>query len=897
MIRLISPKYYLLLYLIIGFGLNTYAQDVFLSGAIRDSTSVLSNANIIARPKSDSLQMEFAISNAQGDYKLRLNKDTSYDISVRYLGYEPYSFTLNVKNNDLIKNIILQPAINELDEVVINYKIPLVVKEDTLIYTVESFSDGNERKLREVLKKLPGVEVDRAGNVTVQGKKVTKVLVEDKEFFTGDSKLAVNNIPADAVNKIEVLDNYSEIPFLKGLRETDEMAMNIRLKEDKKQFLFGDIEAGGGPEERYLVHPNLFYYSLETNINFIGDLNNIGIKSFSFIDYLEFEGGYTKLIKDGGAYSSLYNDDFTKYLNNSDFKANINRFGAINVRQTVSEKTDINAYAIYSNTDTQTETIELNEYVTDSSFFEQRLNEGELNNNFLLGKVTLDYEPTYEEDLALNTTIKVSKSKRTGFINTVNPFQNNEISTLGDARGLDLNQNLSYSRKFNTQHTGTLEANLNYVLDKPNTNWITNEPILEGLLPLEPDTLFDILQNKKMELISFDAILKDYWVLNANNHLYSSLGVNLRLNNFFSEENQLLDDGSLNSFTNAGFGNDLTYNFSDIFMGIEYKFQKGIYIFKPALYYHFYNWQTYQLENRINQSIALLLPQFTFKANIRKSEKVNFRYRLNARFPSVNQLANRFMLQSFNRVYQGNDALDYSMYHSFALSYYKFSLYNDLLLSARVNYNRKSRNIKNQTILVGIEQVSQPVVLRNPENNFSSSLDLSKKINTLKYKLKGSYNYNDFFQIINTSINRNIAKQVSATFSIDTYFDEKWPYLEFGYTKAFNDYRSPVSTSYFESDDLFINLEYNFWNDFELQFDYTRSQYTNTALNANNVFDIANASLYYQKEDSAWAFEVSATNLFNIQFKRSNSFTDFLIADQRTFVLPRIFMFKLIYKL
>ena len=103
----------------------------------------------------------------------------------------------------------------------------------------------------------------------VRGKKVTRVLVENKTFFTGNSKLAVNNIPADAVDKVEVLDNYNEVAMLKGLQDSEDMAMNILLKEDKKKFVFGDIEVGAGIKDRYLLHPNLFYYSPDTNINFI----------------------------------------------------------------------------------------------------------------------------------------------------------------------------------------------------------------------------------------------------------------------------------------------------------------------------------------------------------------------------------------------------------------------------------------------------------------------------------------------------------------------------------------------------------------------------------------------------------------------------------------------------
>ena len=273
---------------ILFFGIsNLLAQNVVLSGVVSDSTNTpLVNANILAFPKNTDESTQFAITNDKGEYVLRLEKEVAYSIEVSYLGYQKLVFE-HTATQDETKNLMMLPRNNELDEVVLEYKIPIEVKEDTITYQTDAFVTGEERKLREVLKKLPGIEVDREGNVTAQGKKVTKVLVEDKTFFTGNSKLAVNNIPADAVDQVQVLDNYNKIGFLKGLQDSDELALNIKLKEDKKKFAFGDMEAGGGVKDRYLVHPNLFYYSPKTNINFIGDLNNIGIKSFTFSDYLE----------------------------------------------------------------------------------------------------------------------------------------------------------------------------------------------------------------------------------------------------------------------------------------------------------------------------------------------------------------------------------------------------------------------------------------------------------------------------------------------------------------------------------------------------------------------------------------------------------------------------------
>ncbi|PQV49372.1 hypothetical protein CLV33_1031 [Jejuia pallidilutea] len=786
---------------------------------------------------------------------------------------------------------------DQLDEVTLNYTPPISVKKDTITYKVDAFTSGEERKLREVLKKLPGVEVDREGNVKVQGKKVTKVLVEDKTFFTGNSKLAVNNIPADAVDKVEVLDNYSEVAMLKGLEDSDDMAMNIKLKADKKKFVFGDVEAGGGIKKRYVIHPNLFYYSPKTNVNFIGDLNNIGIKSFTFRDYLEFEGGISKLLRDASGYFSLIKDDFAQYLNNQDFRENTNQFGALNIRQSISNSTDVSGYIIASNSKTQTETNTLNSYQNISTpFLEERMVTNSLDNFFTIGKITLEYNPSYEEDLTYNTFLKTTNSANNGLINTVSPNQDNRIQTISDIISFNLKQNISYSRKLSKDHTATLEASYNFQNDTPITEWLTNRQILQGLIPLEDDTMFNILQIKRSKSHDINVVVKDYWVLNNFNHLYTSFGVNASFNSFYNLDGQQLSNGSFNNFNTANFGNDFRYRFFNTFLGLEYKFQIGIATFKPMLYYQFYNWHTKQFDEQYSNDKGLLLPKFTAKVEFNNSEKLNFKYNLNARFPAINQLANNFILSNFNSVFRGNQQLENQLYHTASLSYYKFSLFRQFNLNLNTTFNKRLETIKTTTELNGIESFNTTVMFDQPEHNCNVSGTISKKVNKIRYRLGSDFSYNDFYQLLNDDTQLNISKSVSGTFGIETHF-KNYPNLEINYTKNLNRYNANNTINTFENDRFEAILEYDFLKNFIFKADYQFDNYQNKSLNIKNRFDVANASLFYQKEDNPWGFEVSATNIFDIKFKQQNSFNSFIVSDTRTFVLPRIVMFKLSYKL
>ncbi|MCX7551395.1 carboxypeptidase-like regulatory domain-containing protein [Xanthomarina sp. F2636L] len=877
---------------------SAYSQNISIKGQVTDSLkSPLEYANILAIPELENKDIRFAITDSRGNFLLKLESEQQYKLTISYLGYFPKEINIITYNEDMNKDFVLVEDVSKLNEVSLTYKIPISVKKDTITYRTDAFITGEERKLRDVLKKLPGIEVDRDGNVTAQGKKITKVLVEGKTFFTGNSKLAVNNIPADAVEEVVVLDNYNEIAMLKGLQDSEDMALDIKLKEDKKKFVFGDVEAGAGIKERYLVHPKLFYYSPKTNLNFIGDLNNTGNKRFTFNDYLEFEGGFGKLIEDAGSYLNLMNSDFAKYLINQDFKSNTNQFGALNIRQAISPVTDISGYVITNNSKTETLDLTENVYLDNTTpFNETRTENNKFNTFFTIAKLTLDYEPSFKEDLAFNSFVKVSNLNSYGFINTINPTQNNTIKTQIDSKNLNIKQNVNYSLKLSQDHTGVLEATYNFQNDKPITNWLSNQQILQGLIPLEDDVFYNVFQTKKLKTHNFNGLIKDYWVLNNYNHLYMSFGTNVAFSDLYTNDEQVLTDGQVNNFSDAGFGNDFSYQFFNTFIGLEYKFQIGIATFKPALYYHFYFWNTKQFDLSYTNNKALLLPQFTTKLEFNNSEKINFKYQLNTQFPTVDQLASNFVLSSFNSVFKGNPTLANQLYHSVSLSYYKFSLFKGLSINAMLKYNKKVKQFKTVTQLQGINQYDTLILFDQPENTWSFNGAFAKKINKVRYKFRTSYSYNDFYQLLNNETNKNISKGVSSTLSLETFF-KKWPNFDIGYTKEFNTYEAFNNKTKFENDIFFVNLEYDFLNDFILKMNYSLDAYKNKSVTFNNRFDNANASLFYNKEDSPWGFEIAVTNIFDTKYKQQNSFSSFLISDSKTFIMPRILMFKISYKL
>ena len=179
----------------------TFSQ-IKMSGKVTDSLgSPLELANIILIDSESNTLETFSMSDNQGVYKLNLKKNNNYNLQVSYIGMATFSQTFKSGESDMTKDFLLRPD-NQLDAVELTYEMPVVVSGDTLVYDADSFKTGTERKLEDVLKNLPGVEVNDDGEIEVEGKAVTKIMVEGKDFFDGDSKIASKNIPSNAVDKV-----------------------------------------------------------------------------------------------------------------------------------------------------------------------------------------------------------------------------------------------------------------------------------------------------------------------------------------------------------------------------------------------------------------------------------------------------------------------------------------------------------------------------------------------------------------------------------------------------------------------------------------------------------------------------------------------------------------------
>ncbi|MEO1448512.1 MAG: carboxypeptidase regulatory-like domain-containing protein, partial [Bacteroidota bacterium] len=290
---------YLLPFLLI---LSSLQAQHRIAGTITDSTAMpMAGASIVLMQAADSVLSGFALSNDKGRFQIAGIKDGSYLLQVTFMGYATHWETVEVTENLSLDPIAMQSADMVLETVTIEgEQTPLRMLGDTIEYNADAFGAKPTDAVEDLLRKLPGVEVERDGTIRAQGERVGKVLVDGKEFFGDDPQMATKNLPADAVDKVQVFDKASELAEFTGIDDGNEQkTINLELKPDKKQGIFGSVEGGYGTENRFMGRANVNRFSNKLQLSVLGLVNNINEQGFSFSEYLNFIGGLGNMMAAG----------------------------------------------------------------------------------------------------------------------------------------------------------------------------------------------------------------------------------------------------------------------------------------------------------------------------------------------------------------------------------------------------------------------------------------------------------------------------------------------------------------------------------------------------------------------------------------------------------------------
>lgn len=281
------------------------AQQSALSGSLYDkSGEPLIYATAVLLYPQDSTMAYYGITNAKGHFEIKNIKAGNYILQTAYVGFQPLYKNLSLpqtEGNTLGALIMNEVSLNLSEVQIKGERIPFVIKQDTIEYGAGAYNVKPDAAAEELLKKLPGVQVDRAGNIKAQGENVQNVLVDGKEFFGSDPLVATKNLPADAIKKVQVYNKKSDETELTGIEDGSyAKTINLILKDDMKSAIFGDVTAGGGTNDKYQAGAKLYRFTRKHQFAALAMLNNVNKYGFSFRDYLDFNGGLQSLMHGGG---------------------------------------------------------------------------------------------------------------------------------------------------------------------------------------------------------------------------------------------------------------------------------------------------------------------------------------------------------------------------------------------------------------------------------------------------------------------------------------------------------------------------------------------------------------------------------------------------------------------
>ncbi len=886
----------------------SFSQSITFQGIVKDTTNApLEMANVMAVNQVTKTVDSYSITNDKGKFQLSLKANANYNVKFSYLGLKSKSLVVATKAEDISQTITLNSDETELAGVEIVREMPVSIKGDTIIYNADSFKTGTERKLEDVLKKLPGVTVNKDGEVEVEGKKVSKLMVEGKDFFDGDTKLGVKNIPADAIDKVQVLRNYNEVGALKGLENNeDNVAMNIKLKSGKKNFWFGDMTAGigvGHTESRYEVNPKLFYYSPKYSINLLGNFNNIGELPFTVQDYFKFTGGFKNMMKKGGTNFNVSSNDLgISLLRNNRAKEIETKFGATNFSYNPIKTVSISGFAILSATETDLETKNQTNFLNTDGTTKSAENRDEVTHqksNLGLYKLSGTYKPNAKLQIDYDALAKQSKqdennnSNQDVFGSNSIFIDNQDIITNKKQNPFSLNQNFNGYYTKNDKNVFALEMQHLYQNENPfyNAN-LENQPFNFSDYVLG-EARNSINQNRFIKTNKIDSKLDYYYMLTPKSNINITFGNTYSYQSFNSNIFQILDDGSTNNINSIENKNDVKYSFNDVFLGLHYKFLTGKFTFNPGFSIHKYNTNDAQLGTNLKNNFYRVLPDVYALYQIKKSQTLTYNYGLTTDFTDVNKFAAGNVFSSYNSLFKGNRDLENALSHTHTLRFFKYNMFNFENIFANVSYSKKVNPVKNASTFLGINQVSTAINSNFADESISGAANYGRSfLRNYKASLTLAGSWSKFNNIQNNLTQTNESLTQNYTIKASTNF-KNMPNVEFGYNYLINDYQDTK----FYTKTPSIKLDYYFLDAFSLVSEYEFYNYTNNTKTVKNEYDFLTASLIYQKKGAKIEYKISGTNLLNMTSLNDDSFSQFSTRTSQYKVQPRYLIFSLKYDL
>jgi hypothetical protein len=654
-------------------------QDKKDDAAIEAATIRLLNAK-------DSSLIQGGFTDVKGEFSLGRVKNGNYIIEVRYLGYlnATRNFTVQDKNV-LLKTIYIAEAQKNLKEVVVSgMAAQMAVRGDTIEYNPAAFKLAENAVVEDLLKKLPGVTVDAAGKVTVNGEEIKKVRVDGKKFFEGDVTMATKNFTVDMVDKVQVIDQKSEMSQLTGFEDDNtERIINLTIKANRKKGVFGNVSAGAGADVddilRYNSNAFLTLMQGESMTTLTGGANNINSMRSG-----RGRGG----ISGGG--SGMIESQNIGVNNNSEISKNLK----------------IGGDASYNHlTNTSESSTERENYLENETRSTNSASKSFRENNQANLRLELEWNIDTLTTLIVQPTMGYTNSNSNSNSNNIN-YSNGDSISWGQSRsnnfsdGVDGGLRLIYNRKSALKRGRTFTVNAGGNLSTNNSD---GHNYTEKNTFTAPPKVVDQRTENVSETFSFDArasFVEPLWDLRNFLEVAASYSTNSTNSDKFLY-NDLDGDGRFTDIDST-YSNKYNRRFFRESLELNYRHQAANYNYmvgikaEPSQTYSTTNYLNYLSVDRPNE-VLNFAPSGQFRYNFGRKQFARLEYRGRTEQPTIDQMQ---PLKTNNPMYvsEGNPSLMPSFTHNMNLMYSNFNQEHLSSLSLGLNGNYTKDALVQNTI-------------------------------------------------------------------------------------------------------------------------------------------------------------------------------------------------------
>jgi len=902
----------------------------------------LSEATVSVIGTIDSSLVSYTLSNKQGFFEIKDLEAGDYRILVSFQGYAPFKKNISITPTQRIADlgeIKMEKEYKALGEVIITDDAPIKIKNDTVEFKANAFKTKPNATVEDLLKKVPGIQVDKDGTVKTQGEQVQKVYVDGKEFFGTDPKLATKNLTADMVESVQVFDDMSDqAKFTKIDDGSRQKAINIKLKKDKRKGYFGRALAGAGTENRYEANLSLNHFNGDEQLSLLANANNLNKQGFSFSDIITAMGGFQNMGGSSGAMgggggfggggggmqmTGTKSGSFGTFGNTSSGGITRSISAGINYNNYVAAKLKIGTNYFFSNSKNEAEkdifrqTFFQNDSITESNekYFSNSTNQ---NHRF---NIRMEYQIDSMNSLLYTPSLTLQHSDATSSdissTQSITPFQK-YLSVTGTSKntnernGTTLNNNLLFRHRFRKiGRTITIGwSNTNSQSDGDGFNISSNTFY-------NPDTTVDrtFYQNRNTRQKTHT----------HNNVLSSSytepLGKDklLELNYAYTNNRNISDKETFDFDPGSGkyqiLNLPLTNYFKNLFeanrFGANFRVQKKKYNYQLGTAIQFSTLESTSLAIIGKDSISRnkyknFFPVANFNYQVNRSKSFRFRYNGRTNQPTLSQLQNVLDQSNSLQWRIGNPELKQEFNHNLNVGYNTFDILTFRFIAANLGFSTTSNKIVNSTdsVAKGI-QLIKPV---NLDGAFNTSSFVTVGFPFKNKKLKGSsLNFTNSISY-NKDVSlqykqKNVGKTITVTQGAGVNFNLLKEALDLGvnmnvsYYNVKNSVSTSLNSNYF-TQTYSADISLTFLKSIILSSDFDYYVNSGRANGFNQTIPLWNAALskqLFKKKNAELRLSVNDILNQNQSITRTNS--DTYIEDTRTNVLRRYYMLSFLFTL